>query len=45
MHMTSEGVAPRGLQLHDFITERTKTQPREKKRDVSESMVEVSLAS
>ena len=35
MNMTSEGVAPRGLQLHDFITQRTKSQPREKSRDVS----------
>ena len=36
MHMTSEGVAPRGLQLHDFIAERTKSQPRERWREVSQ---------
>ena len=35
MHVTSVGMAPHGLQLHDFITERAKTQQREKKRDVS----------
>ena len=35
MHMTSVGVAPRGLQLHDFITQRTKAQPQDRKRDVS----------
>lgn len=34
MHMSSVGVAPRGLQLHDFITQRAKTEPIERKRDV-----------
>ena len=38
MHMTSEGVAPRGLQLHDFITERTRNQPRQKWREVSHDL-------